>query len=294
MCLKYQEEVYAEYLKLKGSSIVLAEPKPAGLRDKVLELYKNGREDSADVIRHFTQNYTAAGAEIVRLDINKFKPVQHFLLGSTREPADRVVELVAWLIDFEPRPYSKWLIERVPSENEDEKGRRSKGKPKNNDSQSLATKVIVIVAAISLLSIYALVYWKPNTAIISAENKCMYWVKDRFVLIPCDQKDKSKNIIPFDSKKMGRLRMINVFDTLTKSSLGKVWYTKINGKPQFYTDSGFHPTDTLRKLKPLSIHILNTHTSYYRYLLTVVSSVIIMGFLVLLLYRFFYKTLSIS
>lgn len=98
----------------------------------------------------------------------------------------------------------------------------------------------------------------------------MYWTGDSYELIDCNEKVGNSSIIPLDTQKLNHLQKITSPDTLTKDALGKVWYTKIAGEHQFFTDSGAHPLDTQKKLKPLTRYILSNHVSYYRYLLTLV------------------------
>ncbi len=43
------------------------------------------------------------------LDKDKFKPIWQFLKGDTESPSKFRIELVAWLVDFNPRPYAKYL-----------------------------------------------------------------------------------------------------------------------------------------------------------------------------------------
>jgi hypothetical protein len=98
----------------------------------------------------------------------------------------------------------------------------------------------------------------------------MYWTGDRYESIDCNEKVSNFSIIPLDTQKLNHLQKITSPDTLTTNALGKVWYTKIAGEHQFFTDSGVHPLDTQKKLKPLTRYILSNHVSYYRYLLTLV------------------------
>jgi len=48
-------------------------------------------------------------------------------------------------------------------------------------------------------------------------------------------------------------------DTLTKNSLGKVWYSKIDGKVEFFTSAGFHPVHIDRRLKPLTDYMIKKY-----------------------------------
>lgn len=116
----------------------------------------------------------------------------------------------------------------------------------------------------------------------SVGEECMYWTGDHYEPVKCDEKINDAVLVPLNLQTLNNLRKINLMDTLTANSLGKVWYSKIGGKHEFFTDSGVHPVDTLKRLKPLTNYILNKHVSYYRYLLTRLMwsvSVIVMAIL---------------
>jgi hypothetical protein len=42
---------------------------------------------------------------IRRMHTDKFKPLGNFIKGGTEDPNVKIIELLAWLIDFQPRPY---------------------------------------------------------------------------------------------------------------------------------------------------------------------------------------------
>lgn len=52
-------------------------------------------KDAQDSIEHAIKNY----------EVTKFKPLQNFLNGKIAEPSSVTVELLAWLINFEGRPF---------------------------------------------------------------------------------------------------------------------------------------------------------------------------------------------
>ncbi|RZL02566.1 MAG: hypothetical protein EOO89_29150 [Pedobacter sp.] len=75
-----------------------------------------------------------------------------------------------------------------------------------------------------------------------------------------------------DLKKLNNLRKVRWPDKLTKESIGKVWYAKAGGgPPEFFTDSGMHPVDTVKRLRPLSTYMLNKYISNERYLLNLLG-----------------------
>lgn len=87
----------------------------------------------------------------------------------------------------------------------------------------------------------------------------MYWKGDHYEAVSCNQKIEDVDIIAMDTNKLTRLRKITRPDTLTQSSLGKVWYAKIDNEVEFYTSGGFHPEYTDRRLKPITTYIIDKY-----------------------------------
>lgn len=157
----------------------------------------------------------------------------------------------------------------------------------------------LIILGLALVLAMGISYWSLNgninnmdilNPIMSAgPKKCMHWVGDHYETIACKQ-TSSTPIIALNQGVLSRLKKINSPDTLTKYSLGRVWYAKIDGKPEFYTDSGMHPVDTVKRLKPITTYILTTYVSYYRYLLRLVlwsaAVFVLLVFVGALLYRY--------
>jgi len=81
--------------------------------------------------------------------------------------------------------------------------------------------------------------------------------------IACDAKIPNGTIIPLDTFKVAHLKKITRIDTITRNAMGNFWYAKINiGSAEFYTSDGFHPKYTAKKLKPISLYILNKYIQH--------------------------------
>jgi hypothetical protein len=102
-----------------------------------------------------------------------------------------------------------------------------------------------------------------------AAEKCMYWDGSGYVPIECEKKSINPAIVPLDINILKGFRRIKWADTLTKRSIGVVWYAKSGAKYEFFTDSGMNPVDTKKRLKPLTQYILSNHISYHRFILEV-------------------------
>jgi hypothetical protein len=108
----YRDKVFNTYKKKKNEdqlSLKLLRSTPANLRDECL-LVLNTRylkADESTLTNFFGQKADAEGySKIIRnFETSKFKPLDNYLKGFTSFTDDKNVELLAWLIDFEPRPY---------------------------------------------------------------------------------------------------------------------------------------------------------------------------------------------
>lgn len=95
-----------EQNKLPLNLVILS---PAKLRDECLKVCDE-RYDSRDLrtLRDFFG--VGNGKEeflrlIERIDVDKFRPLINYLNGDTESTNEKNIELLAWLIDFQPRPF---------------------------------------------------------------------------------------------------------------------------------------------------------------------------------------------
>ena len=108
----YKKGVTACYRqkKVKGElSLNLSHPTPAKLREEcLLVLNTRPQEKDEKIIRDFfnlggvSSDYSHS---IRRFDADRLRPLVNFLKDRIENPEPRNIELLAWLIDFEPRPY---------------------------------------------------------------------------------------------------------------------------------------------------------------------------------------------
>jgi hypothetical protein len=108
----YRIEIQRFYEKKKSSgelSLNLMYPTAAKLRNECLALFRTGLND-ADyrTLKSFMERPDSEElheSAIRRFDPDKFKPLNNFLRKGTNTD-EKNIELLAWLIDFRPRPYS--------------------------------------------------------------------------------------------------------------------------------------------------------------------------------------------
>lgn len=224
---------------------------------------------------------------IERFDLDKFRPLITFLTIGTNIRDDNHVKLFAWLIDFPT--YDEWcefskeelkhFFQQVANGKKIEKDRKGHGGGKkgrdntNQDSTRLIPSSYIIISCIILLFMGSISFiaWErmaTKARMPKAGEKHMYWDGDHYEPVEEGDQKPGVSIIPLDLKTLRQQRKITIPDTLTKYSLGKVWYKGHGRNHEFFTAAGLYPPDTLRTLKPLSLGILRDHTSNYRYMLT--------------------------
>jgi len=163
------------------------------------------------------------------------------------------------------------LDPKVQSNGENSRTNTLNGDNKVKPTTPFKNAIIVGIACL-IVATTSIIVWKGyNIRIAKIDDpnaKCMYWKEDHYERIACNETVGGATVINVNEKKLANFRRIMIPDTLTEYSLGKVWYTKINGKHQFFTDSGTHPIDTLRVLSPLTPYILYRYISYQRYFVT--------------------------
>lgn len=94
----------------------------------------------------------------------------------------------------------------------------------------------------------------------STKKQCMYWNGHQYEAVACDEKKGDFSIIAFNEPKKDRLKRILQPDTLTINSVRKVWYNKVWADSlDFYTDSGAVPTDSRKRLMPMTRYMLNKY-----------------------------------
>lgn len=198
---------------------------------------------------------------IRRFDIDRFRPLIRFLNGETGDTDEKNIKLLAWLIDFEPRPYERWRENRRAPETESEKGEQPGGgivvDPPASPSPSRPTNKMkkwagwVALVASALVAVY--LWHRPS------EPQCMYWHEDRYLAVDCAQDIAGANAIARDNHLLENFRKITNTDTLTLDHVNRVWYSKIDNVVEFFTAPGMHPVRPDRSLKAATAYIITEY-----------------------------------
>ncbi|WP_139785319.1 hypothetical protein [Chryseobacterium phocaeense] len=400
--------------KEKGElSLHLTEPTPSRLKSECIIVYSERfKEKDTKALRLFFQtkeDTTDYSSSIRNIDTDKFKPLCNFLKGRTSDTDAKNIELLSWLIDFEPRPYdhknryddlSGFAVEE-PNKKEDieeaddskeigplseptgleareiestgdyeennvndeseteslykeagfansdsKNSGDSKDSEKINKSQFVdseqygsgdeiregidennqgvveqppppresKSKKILITSAVGALVLFGGYFFlskKSDVESTKVENtnqkqeedidsseiqgdikivpkdtflsrtsierenrrdigepitkmadvpeaKCMYWNEDHYEKVFCNDENIIGKPIPINKDLVENFRKITFPDTITLKSEGKIWYSKSDGKFEYFTRPGMHPVNN-KPLRKLSDYIIKTH-----------------------------------
>jgi hypothetical protein len=164
------------------------------------------------------------------------------------------------------------LPEEAEVSNEDNRGGESLsetemvGRGRKQEIEPVRSKIKLrkaVTAAVLLVATAAGGYWWRDATrakdIIPGNGGCMYWADDHFQQIPCNQKMPNTLVVALDTVRVKNFKKITRPDTITHSSKGCVWYSKIDTKLEFFTAAGEHPVVIGRRLKPISDYIINKY-----------------------------------
>jgi hypothetical protein len=300
MFAEYQKQVLLTYHRKKDEndklSHYLVHVTAANLRLACIETITKrfSQRDQRILSAFFEHHENEEGylQALYNIDPDIFKPLNNFLKGNTSHTSSKNVELLAWLIDFQPRPW-QWdhdytksgYTETLPDMDDGVQGTKSKmPQMKTGKSESMVSselekveeqekkqqlsfhgqkrtidnRLIFVVVGIVLLLIGGGAYYLSADR-TDVHERCMCWMGDHYQRVSCNQNQRENAVYALDSIKMERFRKITRPDTITAASVGHIWYSKIDGKVEYYTDNGFHPVHTERKLKPLTAYMLNKY-----------------------------------
>jgi hypothetical protein len=255
----YKKAILNAYLKRKEQGNLsenLTRHRPARIRNECLTIIdKWYLDEDAEMLSFFfgvNDNKEGFEREIRKFDIDKFRPLNNFLHNNAIGTDEKNIELLAWLIGFQPRPYRKFSANPGKEITFDPR----KGKPKDPGPGPRPVKRTAVLLSMALFAGTG-IYWGLQK--YPKDQKCMYWAGARYEPISCDKKIEDVVILALDTAKVKHFERITRPDTLTAASLKKVWYSKIDNKVEFYTSAGTHPVHMERRLRPLSMYILDRY-----------------------------------
>ena len=267
---EYKELVVKHYqnvVALEDTSVYLKNPTPANLKSECLKVYGFRDHDAADkrILIDFFGNPDKLGdfGEAINSFITpNFRPVQQFIQAPTRDSHPRNIELLAWLTDYQPRPFRFDTFKRPGDSPPSSDTHQPPGTPDNtavpvkkNWKQLIKKYQKESALALIVLGLMTFLLMK-----ILPGKQCMYWAGDHYEAIDCNRQIFGVQSIALDTMKLNHFKKITRPDTMTTYSIGKVWYIKTdNPKSECFTADGTHPLYPGRHLKPLTLTILRNH-----------------------------------
>jgi hypothetical protein len=285
---EYTKAVLAEYRRKTAANtlpIDMRQLSPAGFKAACLEVCREryNRKDEFILKAFFGEGSDQENClrAIARRDIDKFRPLVNFLKGRTTKPDGKIVELAAWLIDFNLRPYDpqiKYVInpdtisvspQRAPAngtieipqaesgEIDDASRSTSSEVRKKGKKRKKITLVITITVAVAMI-IYLVRTNKPLAPVYIGHQACMFWNEDHYQPISC-QPHGDTMVVALDSNRLVHFRKITQPDTITANAIGTIWYVRYRKDYEFYTADGYHPIDPNLWLRPITEYIIRNH-----------------------------------
>lgn len=302
--LDYIKRVMDDY-NLKVSSGVLptglAKPSPAEIRKQCRIVYQqrpNKKDDKILFAFFGPETLEKPLSQIIKgFDIDKFRPLCNYLKGVTETTDYRNIDLLAWLIDFQPRPYVLGMedIVEAPSIPPEEPGNGMPGgatledPPKvpgddltisppeppeppsiipvfvtstTSEKKPIKTAVLALLGVAAFVVLCYKVWHGQKTPLqLTGSNSigCMYWTGTRYEPIPCNEYPKTGIKLPLDAEKMKSFERITREDTITENSIGKIYYIRMHGGIEYYTAGGTHPVEVTRYLQKLTPYMFYEH-----------------------------------
>lgn len=297
----YTASIVADYhqQKTKGTlSLNLMNPTPSCIKNELL-IVLEGRIKKEDLktLRLFfgeRENEVEYERAIRNAEVDIFRPLCNFLKGKTVNTETKNIELLAWLIDFSPRPYTMdfnhsdvnppVLETRSNTEQKTEpvseidstempgayKAIGSQTTVRYNTPPGRGTKVWIgrnkISIILFVLIIGAVVLAMNRTSVkgplsfLSGGNKqCMYWSGEQYLEADCAIAIPNAELVALNRYKLDHFRKIKRPDTLNESHVNKVWYLKTGNKLELFTMEGKHPEQLNKRLRPLSKYMLDKY-----------------------------------
>lgn len=271
--LKYEEDKLGKYARF------LVKPTRAGLRDLSMILLKEERNViDKEIFESFLGFEFGVNSQRIKKETDKFRPLASFLRQETSLSDIAAADMAALLVDFQPRPYSKYLREVFPNEKQPQPNEKLPpnnpidlpkiGTPKvglstsdnsENKKKPLSKKgnVLIVTITVLLLGSYAV----KNEMFPAKE--CMQWNSDHYEEVVCEGNklgflkvnpvfDRNEDLLSF--------KKIEVCDTTTFFRDGEplIWYIKQNGECEYFNAPGLHPVSG-KPLRPITSHIIEAH-----------------------------------
>ena len=283
---KFQLAVWSAYMeKQEDWPYLLRNPSPANLRDYSLVRLNEGEGLSIYDLLVFKEFFRLSPKDvdlenaIRKVDIDLFRPLQNFIKTNTAKPDERIVKMLAVLIDFHPRPYQRkdWLANghtAQPISPARENISHTLQLDQHNKQQATAAPLTAMPASTDepslkynchnrrqqkitqLLLIGLLALYLPlagayfiNQKDFMPRNETAYFRKNGLL---------GNSDIPLAREKLLYIHEITRIDTLEGKDSGRICYSKVNQEVTMFSSTAHYPDSTNCSLKSTVAHIVYT------------------------------------
>jgi len=247
-------------------SSYLSKPSPALLNDYCKILRQKGLSKIDE--ETFQLFYNSPN-----FDNDKFRPICNFFKGKTENPSQDILDMMAILVDFNPRPLGKFLerkgnafgeMEEVKEEiNTQNRVVKEKSVPTATDAIQIKNRFKSSILTIGVLFGFLILSLFVYNSYYS-HKPCLEWQSDRYIEVECSK--QINGFADLDSKKPYNenllvLRKIIPTDTTTyfRNEKAVVWYCKNNqGDIELFNAPGHHPENN-KPLKAITEYIIEKY-----------------------------------
>ena len=254
-------------------------PSPAELKILCLLFFDKGisKQDQEIVDNFFDLNDASdKRKQIEWFNVDKLKPISNFLKVKTETTRVVNLDLIAFLVDFHPRPYRKFVTgneklkltadysinETTRKDNKREVAIEKSGEIfKEFKNWTILKRVALVLLPLFVVGFVS--YGIKN--IFYPDKNCMIWVKNHYQAVEYDKVKDSAEVSPLNQDVVDNFKKIAVGDTTTFFKNGNVddplvWYGKTPDKKEYeyFNRPGLHP-GTGKTLKPISRYIIKKY-----------------------------------
>ncbi|MES2112225.1 MAG: hypothetical protein V4577_25945 [Bacteroidota bacterium] len=278
----------------------LLAPTRSSLRDHCIKVCRERYQKKDEpLLKSFygeRENPAAYLIAVQNCDAEEFRTLNNFLRDRRKGTSFSNISMLAWMIDFEPRPFHQDLkmpvqtdaplpptltetrrpepageapVQKTTPEPEVSPQTTAVDHAKPGDEQpvpeisteppSPGKKIAPWLAALLLVIVVTYYFLTQNPA--PSTGGCMVWTGEQYQRVPCAYKPEDHNlqVIALDTIVLRHFKKIMKADTLTANAIGKVWCVKVNGRYEYYTDSAAHPLYPEKPLRRLTAYIMNNN-----------------------------------
>jgi len=256
-------------------SCFLWNPSPAQLRNLCLLLLENNlSKTDEEIFRVFFQVPEAAPLRraVENFDIEKFKALGNFLRGKSVRPNAVSLNLISILVDFQPRPFNKYLklntnsnVAVVSKEKQDFRGVETffYGLSESKEGEAVKSISIKQLSRIGVVAVLFLAFGYILNNAFFPEKECMQWQKDHFEKVDCNSTNQGiasvNEVVPINEREINLKKIeVNKETLFFKNGNPQVWYSKIKGKMYYFNANGTHP-ETGKPLKPITDYMIRKY-----------------------------------